>query len=232
MWLLVACVSDPSVDSDSAKPTVTDSATPEVLRGALSFRFPLEQVELFEQVTGVDHDPVVHEWGVESLLCTNYLGEGFPGCYDEHDGSDFLLVGGFDTMDAGSANILAALDGVVVDTADGNYDRCHGTIDGVDCDGHPGDANYVILEHEGGFRTKYWHMMKDSVAVSVGQTVRCGDHLGVVGSSGNSSMPHLHFEVEDADGVVFDPYAGPYSQPETWWTEQGTPDEMPGSICG
>lgn len=234
MWLVLACAEpdlDPAGPPDPPATEASSATTPEVPRGALAFRFPLAQRELFEEVIGVDHDPVVHEWGVESLLCTNYLGEGFPGCYDEHDGSDFILVGGFDAMDAGSADILAAADGVVVETDDGHYDRCHGEITGVDCDGYPQEANYVIVEHEGGYRTKYWHMMKDSVRVTVGQSVRCGDPLGVVGSSGNSSMPHLHFELEDADGVVTDPYAGPYSQPETWWVTQDVPEAMPASTC-
>ncbi len=228
-WAGLGCA--PEALPPAGTPAADTEPEPEVPRGALSFRFPLVERELFIQVTGVDHDPEVHEWGPESLLCTNYLGEGFPGCYDEHDGSDFLLDGGFDQMDNGSATIVAAYDGVVVDTEDGHYDRCHGTLDGVDCDGYPKEANYVIVEHEGGFRTRYWHMKTDSVAVAVGDDVVCGDALGIVGSSGNSSMPHLHFEVEDADGIVFDPYAGPWSQAETWWVEQGDPDSMPGSDC-
>ena len=97
--------------------------------------------------------------------------------------------------------------------------------------GTPGDANYVIVEHEGGWRTKYWHMMNGSVAVAVGDEVACGDTLGKVGSSGNSSQPHLHFQLEDAAGVVTDPYAGEYSQPETWWVDQGTYSQLPGSDC-
>ena len=54
--------------------------------------------------------------------------------------------------------------------------------------------------------------------------------LGIVGSSGNSSMPHLHFGLEDEDGVVIDPFAGPSSQEETWWCEQNPQGELPG-LC-
>lgn len=222
LWLL-ACT-DP--------PEPVESADPGPLRGAESFAFPLAEPDKFEQVVGVDHDPDVHE-GIEQLICMDYLGRAFPWCYDEHDGSDYLLEGNWDAMDAGSVVILAAADGVVVDTDDGNYDRCHGDISSGDnsCDGYPMQANYVIIEHASGDRSRYWHMMSGSVMVEVGQTVHCGDPLGKVGSSGNSSQPHLHFEVESPEGEVIDPYAGPYSQPETWWLEQGDPEGMPGAAC-
>jgi murein DD-endopeptidase MepM/ murein hydrolase activator NlpD len=204
--------------------------TGSIPRGALSFALPLADAALMDPpVMGVDHDPDVHE-GVYQAICADYLGRGFPHCYDEHRGSDFLLDGGFDTMDQGSVAILAAADGTVVQTDDGHYDRCHADLatQQVDCDGYPMAANYVILEHDGGWRTMYWHMKSGSVAVAVGQTVLQGDPLGMVGSSGNSSTPHLHFQVEAASGAAVDPFAGPLSQPETWWCDQGDPDGLPG----
>ena len=201
-----------------------------VSRGAVSFGFPLaERDEMYPPVIGFDHDPEVYE-GIYRAYCTDYMGRGFPHCYDEHDGSDFMLDGGFDAMDAGSVAIVAALAGTVVDTDDGNYDRCHSDMStqDVDCDGHPMEANYVILEHKDGYRSLYWHMKTDSVAVEVGQEVEAGETLGLVGSSGYSSGPHLHFELQDADHISIDPFAGEHSQPETWWCDQGDPDEFPG----
>jgi murein DD-endopeptidase MepM/ murein hydrolase activator NlpD len=230
LWTWLACASP---DTDTAAPPASDTAdtADDVPRGPLQFRFPLLEPERFNQTTGVDHDPEVHGGGAQGIYCTSYNGRMFPWCYDEHDGSDFLLAGGFEAMDATSATIVAAAPGTVVETADGNYDRCHATVDGIDCDGNPGDPNYVIVEHEGGYRTMYWHMMKDSVAVAVGDHVECGDTLGRVGSSGYSSMPHLHFELQDSAGNVIDPYAGEYSQPETWWVDQGDEDGFPGTDC-
>lgn len=234
MWFfLFACTAPDPVDTaETGVASDTGDTAPAVLRGALSFRFPLLETELFEQTVGVDHDPAVYDpASLESTICTNYDGRGFPWCYDEHDGSDFLLLGGFEAMDAGSATILAAAPGTVVETDDGHYDRCHATAYGIDCDGNDGLANYVIVEHEGGWRTLYWHMMKDSVAVQVGDEVDCGTKLGMVGSSGYSSMPHLHFELQDADHVTIDPYAGEWSQPETWWVDQGDPEGLPADRC-
>ncbi len=224
---LLAALSLGCVEVEDDTGTDTGEGVP---RGALALSFPLLERELFDPpVIGFDHDPEVHE-GIYRAYCTDYMGRGFPHCYDEHDGSDFMLDGGFETMDAGSATIIAALNGVVVDTDDGNYDRCHSDLasQDVDCDGHPMVANYVILEHEGGYRTLYWHMKTDSVAVEPGQEVAMGEALGLVGSSGYSSGPHLHFELQDADGLSIDPYAGEYSQPETWWCDQGDPEGFPG----
>lgn len=53
---------------------------------------------------------------------------------------------------------------------------------------------YVKLQHEGGISTLYCHMVRKAV-VQPGQQVKAGQVIGYVGSSGNSSAPHLHFEV-------------------------------------
>jgi murein DD-endopeptidase MepM/ murein hydrolase activator NlpD len=200
--------------------------------GGLRLRLPLAEPDHFSLVMGVDHDPVIHGEGAEAWQCVNYEGAGFPRCYDEHLGSDYILEGGFAAMDAGSVAVVAAAAGTVTFTDDGHYDRCHADLASgiVDCDGHEMDANEVTVAHEGGYQTRYLHLMTDSVAVAVGDVVAAGDVLGRVGSSGNSSMPHLHLQLEDADGAVIDPYAGPMSQPESFWCEQGTSDALPG-LC-
>ena len=54
---------------------------------------------------------------------------------------------------------------------------------------------YVTVNHEGGFSTLYAHC--SAVTVSAGQSVRKGDELAHVGSTGNATGPHLHFEVHD-----------------------------------
>jgi murein DD-endopeptidase MepM/ murein hydrolase activator NlpD len=224
MLILLACAGGGSPPDTAAIEADT------VLRGALSFRLPLEEPDLFSLRIGVDHDPTVYE--DQLWTCTDYAGRAFPSCYDQHDGSDYILEGGFETMDAGSTVIVAAADGVVVATEDGHYDRCHADLGSADvsCDGYEMIANSVTIEHDTGNRTLYWHMKTDSVLVEVGQAVSAGDPLGLVGSSGFSSMPHLHFELQDSAGGFIDPYAGEYSQPETWWCQQGELDDLPG-LC-
>lgn len=210
-----------------------DPETPGTTTAPLRFGFPVADPATISTRVGVDHDPVDHPGALGDLDCTDYLERPFPHCYDQHDGSDFILDGGFEAMDAGSVAVLAAQDGVVVDAVDGHYDRCHAELEGgVTCDGmSDGTANSVTLEHADGSRTLYWHLKQDSVAVAVGDAVACGDRLGLVGSSGYSSMPHLHFELQDAGGAVVDPYAGPASQEESFWAEQQPDPELPGPGC-
>lgn len=54
-------------------------------------------------------------------------------------------------------------------------------------------GNYVAISHGGGMMTAYAHMTRRMV--SVGQQVSAGQQIGTVGSTGNSTGPHLHFEV-------------------------------------
>jgi murein DD-endopeptidase MepM/ murein hydrolase activator NlpD len=223
----------PGPEEDAAAP---DAAAVAPIEGPPRFRFPIHDEDRRRiqtgPVFGVDHDPEVYS-GVDQINCTDHQGRSFPWCYDEHDGSDFVLRGGFPAMDNGSARIVAGSAGEVIDTRDGHYDRCRadaGSVD-VDCDGHPMRANLVRIRHANGWESSYLHMRKGSVEVAVGDWVDCGDVLGLVGSSGRSSFPHLHFEVFDPDGESVDPFAGPMSQPESFWVEQIAEDMLPGAAC-
>ena len=83
------------------------------------------------------------------------------------------------------AEILAAASGTVV-TA--------GWVSGY--------GNYTVIDHGGGLMTAYGH--QSSFAVSVGDVVTQGQVIGYVGSTGNSTGPHLHFEVY-VNGATVDP---------------------------
>ncbi len=58
-----------------------------------------------------------------------------------------------------------------------------------------GFGNAILIDHGGGIWTLYGHLSK--ISVKVGQTVSRGELIGLVGSTGWSTGPHLHFEVRD-----------------------------------
>lgn len=60
----------------------------------------------------------------------------------------------------------------------------------------------IIIDHENGYTTYYAH--NDTISVSVGERVARGDIIGTVGTTGNVTGPHLHFEIRK-DGVPLDP---------------------------
>jgi murein DD-endopeptidase MepM/ murein hydrolase activator NlpD len=65
-------------------------------------------------------------------------------------------------------------------------------------DGFAGAAgNHVLIRHANGEHTLYAHLREASVRVSTGDKVRAGDQIAEAGSSGNSTEPHLHFQVID-----------------------------------
>ena len=128
--------------------------------------------------------------------------------YPGHQGVDILLRN-FPVMDSGVA-VLAAAPGTVLSVRNDLPDRNTAL-------GSGGFGNHVLIEHgSGGPLAYYAHMRRGSIRVASQAEVKRGDTLGLVGSSGNSNWPHLHFEVSDA-GQVIDPFIGncnpPVSQP-------------------
>lgn len=105
------------------------------------------------------------------------------GCSTFHNGADF-------TPGEGAA-IFAVADGVVTGHEDGTSEY----------------GNFVIITHKIAGETvtsTYAHMLGGSSADTVGQTVRVGDFLGLVGMTGEATGPHLHFEIA-VNSVRVDP---------------------------
>ncbi|PYK42161.1 MAG: hypothetical protein DME46_12165, partial [Verrucomicrobia bacterium] len=60
-------------------------------------------------------------------------------------------------------------------------------------------GNYVMIDHGKGEYSFYAHLQPGSVRVHKGDRVKAGDVIGKLGSSGNSTEPHLHFHVCDSN---------------------------------
>ncbi|TRW42821.1 M23 family metallopeptidase [Georgenia yuyongxinii] len=122
------------------------------------------------------------------------LGRG--AAYSYHLGTDFAAPR--------NTPIHAAAAGTVVHAGAGKDGR---------------SSNLVVIEHNIGgetFYTWYVHMYNDGVYVSAGQKVAAGEVIGGVGSNGNSTGNHLHFEVHLADDSTIEPLA--------WLQQHGAKD--------
>jgi len=110
--------------------------------------------------------------------------------YNGHDGWDYAA--------APPDRALAAADGLVAFA--GNAD-----------DGCATGA--VVIDHGNGYRTLYWHL--DRVDVAIGERVARGQAIGVIGNSGCSTGPHLHFGVQYL-GRNTDPYGWCGAEDDPW----------------
>ncbi|MBQ6558748.1 MAG: M23 family metallopeptidase [Clostridia bacterium] len=68
---------------------------------------------------------------------------------------------------------------------------------------HYSMGNYVMIDHGDGYVSIYMHM-RESAYVSVGEVVAKGQAIGYIGSTGNSTGPHLHFQI-NKDGTPVNP---------------------------
>lgn len=129
--------------------------------------------------------------------------------YDGHTGTDIRLPDHV-AMREGVA-VLAAAVGVVRATRDGMADVDMRQADPATLK-NQGGGNTVVLDHGDGWQTIYAHLRQGSVAVKPGDRVEAGQRLGLVGLSGLTVFPHVHFEVRHG-GRVIDPFVGPDSAP-------------------
>ena len=87
----------------------------------------------------------------------------------------------------GTTNVIAVKNGII-------FRVVSGCVEGdLKCGG--GFGNYVMIEHQDGNYTIYAHLYEDSITVKEGDSVIDGEVIAKVGSTGNSTGPHLHFEV-------------------------------------
>lgn len=119
-------------------------------------------------------------------------GRTFTG--DQKDNKNYRCYG---------AEALAVAEGTVVGVKDGIAENVPGansravpiTLETV-------GGNYVIVELGNGHFAFYAHLQPGSLRVKLGDKVRPGQVLGLVGNSGNSTEPHLHFHISDANSPL------------------------------
>jgi hypothetical protein len=126
---------------------------------------------------------------------------------------DFVQVIGESTFDGDAENnaayhaygaeILAVADGVVASSHDGIIENVPGLDSrAVEITLETVAGNHVILDLGDGRYAFYAHLQPGSLRVGDGDSVRVGDVLGLVGNSGNSTEPHLHFHVSNGNSPL------------------------------
>jgi murein DD-endopeptidase MepM/ murein hydrolase activator NlpD len=115
--------------------------------------------------------------------------------YDIVYASDLEAEGPFASpsdFDTWERPILAPATGVVVGALDTVPDNPLDVTVGT-----PAIGNHVVIDHGNGEFSVLGHLRQGSVRVAPGDSVAAGDLLGVVGNSGNSNGPHLHYNLQD-----------------------------------
>jgi murein DD-endopeptidase MepM/ murein hydrolase activator NlpD len=129
--------------------------------------------------------------------------------YDGHHGSD--LSGG-----PRGRPVYAAAPGILIAKDDGWPDM-----------GGPGNGNYVRINHGNDrsglpINSVYLHFNAGTPTTKpIGSFIAAGEQIGGVGTSGNSTGLHLHFETQ-LNRVAFDPYKAIGSSETSWWVNQGS----------
>lgn len=134
-----------------------------------------------------------------------------------HAGVDyFLWPFPWRMMDQEMIEIVAVAPGTILAKHDGYPDRS--------CSMGSDPWNAVYIQHADGSVAWYGHMKTDSLTgKAVGETVAAGEFLGLIGSSGSSTGPHLHLELRSSNTVgadIYEPHAGACRSGDSLWQEQ------------
>jgi murein DD-endopeptidase len=137
----------------------------------------------------IDGSPAIGQRFAIDWVRLHDNGKTFQG--DSLDNKNYLAYG---------SDALAVADGIVVETKDSIPQNIPGeTSRAVPITLVTVGGNHVVLDIGGGHYAFYAHLQPGSLRVKLGDHVRRGQVVGLVGNSGNSTEPHLHFHV--ADGI-------------------------------
>ena len=133
---------------------------------------PIQQIDVVGTKVIPSRGTGTFTWPTVGGYISSSMGQRWGG---QHRGIDIARPSNY--------NILASDNGVVVATGfSGSY------------------GNRILIDHNNGYTTLYGHL--SSFEVEVGQVVEKGSVIGIMGSTGNSTGTHLHFEIEKNGGLV------------------------------
>jgi hypothetical protein len=162
--------------------------------------------------------PTSHRGAILAVNGTEFVAERFAIDFVRIDGQGRLFEGSVDRLSSYryfGVPVHAVADGVVAAVADGLPEEVPGKVPESSSPRTAG-GNFVIVDIGEGRFAFYAHLQPGSPRVKAGNRVKVGDILGLLGNSGNTTAPHLHFHVMDrptplaANGLpyVFASFAG------------------------
>ena len=190
---------------------------------AIKFIFPLRATDNFDGYNFyTTNDFVDHNSRSNGVLDYNCGDRTFNVPNGEnHEGTDYYLAPfPWNMMQNESVQIVASADGMILYKHEGFPD--------TNCGGNTADMpnwNGVVIQHADSSILYYIHMKSGSVTQkNIDDFVTQGEYLGLVGSSGYSHIPHIHFAFykqapATPEGVI-DPYCGECDNSSYWINRQ------------
>lgn len=177
------------IDIDGASNSSTTGISYKNIDTTNTFVWPIgsDEVEVSGGVTYALGEPAPC---TITSYATNRLDPFGSGEVMTHGGVDISPTNG---PGLGNVNVIAAKDGQVIYPYVVSKKDCSSDQKDYDCGG--GYGNFVMIQHDDGTTTLYAHMYENTITVNYGDTVKAGQVIGKMGSSGQSTGMHLHFEV-------------------------------------
>jgi hypothetical protein len=132
-----------------------------------------------------------HSWDIPTqryaydFIILDKIGNSFRG--EETEVESFYCYG---------KDILAPADGIIVEVCAGNPNSNITKDRTVSCTACDIRGNYILICHSNNEYSLLAHLKPNSIIVSVGQSVKTGEKIAECGNSGNTTEPHLHFQIQ------------------------------------
>ncbi len=145
------------------------------------------------QITGTTF-PIIPgqlKWVQPAISTYKVAFAGTAGSAASHEGIDFVQN---DQM-VEVVEVFAAADGKVMYVREGCEQSSMFAHNNTARESGAGWGNHIVIEHKGLVFTRYAHLLKNSILVNVGDSVKAGQKIAIMGNSGRSETRHLHFEL-------------------------------------
>lgn len=158
--------------------------------------YSLPFLECWTVANGGNNKETSHSWSI----CNQRYAYDF---YIQKNGSTFS-GNGKNVTDyfCYGKTVLAAADGIVIEIKNLFEDTPIPEKEEVDCHASDVRGNYIIIQHSEHEYSTIAHIKKDSFCVKVGDKVYRGQQIACCGNSGNTSEPHIHFQVQQGKSFL------------------------------